>query len=142
MQIDAYIDPLTGDLPIRGRLTSGSELIKQRITVRLRRGTGEYLLDPNNVGLPLIEWMDTKPPPLAQIMSRLQAEMRSVPGVVATGGWTASHDPLTGRVTCNGDVQFDDGTVTSVVALGTPGGNINSMPFGVFFSQQRIHGGR
>lgn len=137
--IDAYLDPATGDLPEVNRVCTGIELIQQRIRRRLRRGTGEWFLDPS-VGLPLIAWRDIKPPPEAVIVSQIQAEIRAVPGVVATRNFASAFDPATRRLTVTGDVIVAAQQVTSIVVIGSSAAH-NTMSFGVFFSSGSITGG-
>src|SRR5687768_5515451 len=102
-QIDAYLDPDTGDLPESGRTVTGIDLIQQRIRLRLLRGTGEWFLDPTGTGLPHIEWRQMKPPNVPLIVAQLQTEIRAVPGVVRTANFDGEHDPAARRVTITGD---------------------------------------
>lgn len=141
VQVDAYIDPDSGDLPEVSRFTTGIELIQQRIRLRLLRGTGEWFLDPDGTGLPLLEWRQMKPPNIAAIVARLQAEIRDVPGVLATANFAGTHDSAARRLTITGDVVVDGGTVTSVVATTLTSGARNTMVFGLFFGSGRIQGG-
>lgn len=141
VQVDAYLDPLTGDLPAVSRLTTGIELIQQRIRTRLRRGTNEWFLDPAGTGLPLIEWRGQKPPDVQAIVNRVQSEIASIPGVTGTSNFTGTHDPAARRLTISGDVLAADGTVTSVVVVGVQDGRRNTMSFGLFFSSNAIPGG-
>ncbi|HEX5201307.1 MAG TPA: hypothetical protein VFW27_15350, partial [Actinoplanes sp.] len=140
-QLDAYIDPDTGDLPAIARFTTGIELIQQRIRRRLRRGVGEWFLDPQGTGLPLIEWRERKPPDIRGIVGRVQQEIREVPGVVATANFEGVHDPAARRLTVSGDVIVDTGEVTAVVVTGVTEQAHNAMVFGVYFSSGRIPGG-
>lgn len=138
--VDAYLDPTSGDLPEISRLCTGLDLIQQRIRLRLNRGVGEYFLDPVNVGLPLIEWREQKPPQLGAIQRRIEDEIRQVPGVVRTQDFVATHDAGARRVTVTGNVIVDTGEVTAIVA--TAAGDVvrNSMSFGVQFSSNNIRG--
>lgn len=140
MQVDALLDQ-DGDLPVISRVVTGLELIQQRIRLRLRRGTGEWFLDPNGTGLPLIEWTQQKPPRIPEILTRIQAEIRAVPGVVGTANFAGVHDTAARRLTITGDVVYADGTVTAVVVAGATAGARNVMSFGVFFASGRIPGG-
>lgn len=142
MQVDAYIDPdQDGDLPEVCRFVTGIELIEQRIRLRLRRGTGEWFLDPVNVGLPLLEWRQQKPPRISEIVARVQSEIRSVPGVLGTANFVGTHDASARRLTITGDVLVDDGSVTAVVVSGSTEAGRNTMSFGVYFASGRIPGG-
>lgn len=141
VQADLLLDPTTGDLQVVSQFVTGIPLIEQRIRLRLRRGTQEWFLDPNGTGLPLLEWRQAKPPNVTEIAGRIQAEIRAVPGVVATQNWTGTHDPAARRVTVSGDVIVADGTVTTVLVTATEGSH-NGFVFGVFFpGSGRIRGG-
>lgn len=139
IQVDIALDPLTGDLAHPTRLITGMELIQQRIRLRLRRGTGEWFLDPS-VGLPLLDWRQQKPPRVADIVARIQAEIREVPGVTGTSNFTGEHDPLLRKLTVTGDVFAADGEVTSIVVMGSADPARNVMPFAVFFASRSIQG--
>jgi hypothetical protein len=141
IEIDVALDPTTGDMVVPTRLITGLELIQQRIRRRLQRGTGEWFLDPAGTGLPLLAWREQKPPRIAQILQRLQDEIKAVPGVVATANFTGTHDVAAHQLTVTGDVIVDDGTVTAVVVTAPTAGRPNSMSFGVFFSSNNIRGG-
>ena len=141
VQIDAYLDPLTGDLPAVSRFCTGLELIQQRIRLRLRRGTQEWFLDPANVGLPLIPWREQKPPRVSEIVGRIQQEIREVPGVTGTANFTGVHDAAARRLTISGDVLYAVGQATSVVVTGQTGVDRNVMLFTVLFPVGNIAGG-
>lgn len=140
VQIDALLDD-DGDLPEVSQFVTSVELIQQRIRRRLRRGTGEWFLDPDGVGLPLIAWRQQKPPQVAQILSQVQAEIREVPGVIATANFDAIHDTAARRLSIFGDVLVDDGSVTSIRVTGPTDASHNTMPFAVFFTSGSIRGG-
>lgn len=116
-QIDAYLDPDTGDLPVTNRLITGIELIEQRIRFRLKRATGEWFLDRSE-GLPLVQWRSRKPPQVQAILRTLQQEIRLVPGVVSTQNFEATHEPLLRRLTVTGDVLVEEGQVLSIAVIG------------------------
>lgn len=141
IQTDIGLDPVTGDLPDTTRLITGMDLIQQRIRLRLRRGLGEWFLDPLGTGLPLLEWRQMKPPDKGQIIGLIQAEIRAIPGVLSTSNWDGEHDPAARRLTLHGDVLAEDGAVTSVVVQGDLTGARNSMAFGIWFSSGNIAGG-
>lgn len=134
VQVDAYLDPVTGDLPEISRFVTGIELVEQRIRLRLRRGTGEWFLDPNNVGLPLLDWRQMKPPDVQAIVGRLQTEIREVPGVVTTRNFQGTHDPAARLLTVSGDVIVADGQVTSIVVYGKEAER-NGFLFQIFFTR-------
>lgn len=120
-EIDAALDA-NGDLAEVSRFVTGIPLIEQRIRLRLQRGTGEWFLDPDGVGLPLIAWREQKPPDLDAISVRIQQEIAAVPGVVRLENFEALHDPTLRRVTVRGDVfvNEEDSTTFVVVAGDTP----------------------
>jgi hypothetical protein len=132
VQVDAYIDPATGDLPDAPRLTTGIELIEQRIRLRLLRGTGEWFLDPS-VGLPLIAWRQMKPPDKVVIRQRVEQEIRAIPGVLRTARFVVEHEAR--RITISGDVIAADGAVTSLVVHGLADDERNAFAFQVFFTR-------
>jgi hypothetical protein len=117
VQIDAYLDPVTGDLPEVSRFITGIELVEQRIRLRLSRGLGEWFLDPDGTGLPLLEWRNQRPPDIPGILNRVQQEIRQIPGVTATKGFQGTHEAR--RLTISGDVFVATGSVTSIVVSGT-----------------------
>lgn len=135
IQVDTYLDPITGDLPEVSRFCTGIELIEQRIRLRLHRGTGEWFLDPNGTGLPLLEWRQMKPPDVQAIVGRLQQELRAIPGVTATRGWTGTHDHAARRLTVSGDVVVADGQVTALVVTAPTDVARNAFYFQLFFSR-------
>jgi hypothetical protein len=140
IQADIALDPLTGDLVWPTKLLTGLDLIQQRIRTRLRRGLGEWFLDPNGVGLPLLDWRQQKPPRVQEIVSRVQSEIRAIPGVTATANFVGTHDAAARRLTISGDVFAADGAVTALVVTGTTDPARNSMIFGLFFSRN-VQGG-
>lgn len=133
VQVDVFIDPVTGDLPAISRLATGLDLIEARIRLRLQRGEGEWFLDPLGVGLPLIAWRQQKPPRVSEILQRLQREIREVPGVLTTKNWTGAHDAPARRLTLSGDVIVDDGSVTSLVVSAPTDAPRNTLGFSLLF---------
>jgi hypothetical protein len=138
-QIDAYLDPDTGDLPASSRLITGIDLIAQRIRFRLKRSQGEWFLDPSE-GLPLVQWRQRKPPQVQAILQSLQGEIRLVPGVVSTANFEGTHDGLARTLTVTGDVYCEDGDVLSIAAMGGTAGARNSMSFSVSFFSRNVQG--
>lgn len=139
IQADLYLED-DGDIPEVSRFVTGIGLVRQRIRLRLRRGVGEWFLDPS-VGLPLLDWRAKKPPAITEIVSRIQADIREIPGVVSTANFAGTHDPAARRLTITGDVFVDDGSVTAIVATTSTDGARNSLVFGVFFASGRVQGG-
>jgi len=135
VQIDAFLDPVTGDLPEVSRLCTGMELIEQRIRMRLHRGTEEWFLDPLGTGLPLLAWRQMKPPDVPAIVGRIQAEIRSIPGVTLTRNFNGVHDHAARRLTISGDVVAADGQVTSLVVAAPTDVARNAFYFQLFFSR-------
>lgn len=135
VQSDVYMDPATGDLPEVSRFTTGIELVEQRIRLRLRRGVGEWFLDPGGTGLPLIEWREAKPPDVAAIVSRVQTEIREIPGVSATKNFDGVHDSAARRLTISGDVLVDVGSVTTIVISAPTDPARNTFLFQIFFTR-------
>lgn len=83
MSADVYLDPVTGDLPSSFRFATQTELILQRVRIRIETFFGEVLLD-QRAGLPYLRWRETKRPPLAEVLSLIRREVESVPGVLRT----------------------------------------------------------
>jgi len=137
--VDGYLDPVTGDLPQVSRLTSGVELIEQRIRLRLQRGLDEWFLDPT-AGLPLIAWREQKPPDLAQIVALTQREIRAVPGVTTTVDFVAVHDNATRAVTVTGTALYDTEGASTVLVVCPPPTERNTSPWTVHITSRRING--
>jgi hypothetical protein len=70
----------------------------------------------------------------------VQQEIRQIPGVVGTVGWTGTHDPAARRLTVGGDVLVNTGDVTTVLVTGVGDELRNTMVFGVYFSSGNIQG--
>jgi hypothetical protein len=139
IEIDTLLDD-TGDLAVPTRLLTGIELVQQRIRRRLRRGSGEWFLDPDGTGLPLLAWRQQKPPQISAIVARLQDEIRAVPGVIATQGFEGTHDVSAHQLTVTGTVVVGDGATTAIVVTAASVGRRNAMVFGVFFSSGNVRG--
>lgn len=135
VQVDAQLDPVTGDLPEISSFATGIALIEQRIRLRLMRGLGEWFLDPNGVGLPLIEWRQMKPPDVAAIVQQIQIEIREVPGVIETRNFDGVHDSRTRSLTVSGDVIVADLGVTSIVVIAPQDPLRNAFQFQIFFTR-------
>jgi hypothetical protein len=123
--IDAALN-VDGDLSEVSDFITGIGLIEQRIRIRLLRGVGEWFLDPENTGLPFLEWRAQKPPDLDAISIRIQQEVLEVPGVVRVENFEALHDTSVRRVTVRGDVfvNQDDATTFVVIVGDTPARNL------------------
>ncbi len=103
MPYDIGLDPDTGDLPTISSLISGIDLVAQRVRIRLGLIKGDSVRD-KSLGLPWVDWMSTKPVRLRDIETQTRLAVESVPGVVRTENWTATHDPQTRSVTLSGQV--------------------------------------
>lgn len=132
--IDAYLDPLTGDLPEISRFVTGMDLVRQRILTRLNRSKGEWFLDPEGTGLPHLEWRQTKPPDTNAIGTRVRQEIESVPGVASSTEWKVEHDNQANTVTITCRVYTEDGrSTTLVIAAPTAADRRNVMTWPIFF---------
>lgn len=109
----------SGDLPVHFGLITGIDLIAQRISVALRLHRGEWLQDVR-VGLPWLEWVQIKPPPLSAISAALRSTVLGVPGVLEVTRYTATHDVETESVAIEMDVRTDEGEMT--VRVSDPSG--------------------
>lgn len=108
-----------GDLPLVTRRISGTELIAQRIRIRLRTFLGEWLLD-RRVGLPFLRWRERRAPPLASIASRVSEEVRTTRGVLEVRRVRAVQDGEVVRV--SGEVVVEGGELLTLsVELGGEG---------------------
>jgi hypothetical protein len=138
LQIDAALDPLTGDLPPTSRFVTGIELVRQRIRLRLQRGLGEWFLDPSQ-GLPFLQWRQDKPPNVQSIVTRIQQEIRQVSDVLGTSNFKGTHDAVARRLTVTGDVLVQGATV-SLLVVGSADVARNSMVFSIFFASGNLAG--
>ncbi len=112
MQGDIYIDPDTGDIALPLRWVTGAELVQQRIRIRLRRYEGEWFAN-QEVGLPYFAWEQELPPPLREIVQRIQFAISNVPGVLGTRNFEGTHDELSRTINVTGDVIYTDQQFTT-----------------------------
>jgi hypothetical protein len=125
---DAFIDPITGDLPAVSRFVTGPELTVQR--ARIRFGThgrsrligdkildGEWILD-RFVGLPFAEWREQKPPDLAGQAAVVIAELQATPGVIRIAEIDTTFDLTTRAVAHTGIVIIEGEEAVDEVAVG------------------------
>lgn len=112
---DIKIDLGTGDLLI-SESVSGEALILQRLWVRMNTGIGEYIADTSK-GIPMLDWLETRPLPLAKIVTIIKREWETCPGVTSAtvrGSLMASGDVVvTGDLTIAGDEQIAVAFTTS-----------------------------
>jgi len=121
--VDVYIDALTNDVelvPETGQLrrVSGTQLVAQRIRIRLRTHLGEWPLDLTKG----VNWRDqvfVKNPNLGKISADFQRIILEVPGVdrfvptpIIPGGFELSLDRVSRKLTVNYAVLVDGETVT------------------------------
>lgn len=134
MAFDLLLDD-SGDIGTPPRPATGLALIKQRILRRLRTIEGEWFLDPT-VGLPYLDWIATKPSPVAQIAAAMREAVETVPGVIYVEEWAAVHDPETRTVSVTGVVitATDDALTLRIegVDATTP---INAAPWAILISE-------
>lgn len=126
----------SGDISNPVRPATGLALIKQRIRRRLRTITGEWFLDPDGVGLPYLDWIATKPPPVATISAATQEAVLAVPGVVRVVGWGAAHDADARTVRISGVVITDtDDALTLQITGADDFDPINAAPWAVLLEE-------
>ncbi len=111
--VDAYLDPITNDLPAVNRLITGLDLVLQRIRIRLNRNRGEWFIDIT-AGVPLLDWLAHKPPRLGEIAAFIRSELDSIPGVAGTDEFRSSFDTATRTVRITGVVFTETGDVTTI----------------------------
>lgn len=107
MPVDIHLDE-AGDLRAFNRLASGSDLVAQRIRMRLRTHLGDWLLDSSK-GLPWAEWFATKPSPVDEAEARIRTELVSTPGVIRVSAFETAVASRTFTVTAT--VVTEDGEV-------------------------------
>ena len=78
---DVGLDPLTFDLPVFPVHISGVDLIVQRMTIRLQRFLGEWILD-TTVGIPYLAFIQERPVDVEGITAVLRTEIETTPGVL------------------------------------------------------------
>lgn len=125
--IDVRLDS-NGDLPLgyASPFVSGSDLVAQRIRVRLRTFRGEPV-DAVTEGLPFPEWSSARPADLDAIGARVQAEILAVPGVSRLADFSATLDRETRSilVSFTAETTFDDEPISSSEVLRSA----NASPF-------------
>lgn len=134
MPFDLLLDD-SGDISTPARTATGTALIRQRIRRRLRTLTGDWFLDPS-VGLPYLDWIATKPPPVAQISAATREAVLAVPGVLRVDGWGAVHDADARTVRISGVVYIEGDAALSLLVTGddTPD-PINAAPWAVLLEE-------
>jgi hypothetical protein len=117
----------TGDLPEFCRLSTGPEVTKQKIEIRLRTVLGEWFLDAQ-AGLPYQTWQLSKPFLPQVVSATIRAEVLKVSGVISVTSWDYSWDVATRSFSCTGEVKIQGlaQTVPLVASIFPDGGNANS----------------
>lgn len=130
-KVDVLLDE-TGDLPAFNTLSSGPEVVAQRIVIRLETGLGEWIFDKTK-GLPFVLWVTTKPFPVDTIGDFVRAEVEGVNGVQRIDNYEVDFDEPAQTIRITGDVVLEDETELQLEAfpIGTEG---NSSP-AIFISQ-------
>lgn len=125
MAFDIGLDPATGDLPPISKMITGSDLVAQRLKVRLGVLLGEVLHD-TTLGLPWLEWLTTKPIRLNDIATQTRLVAEGTPGVVRVERWEVTHDAATRTVTINGQAVTDEQEIAiRDLTIATEGGNLS-----------------
>lgn len=116
----------TGDLPEVGTHTTGADLVRQRVELRLGLHVGEWLED-REAGMPWLDWMQQKPPPLDAIRAKTRDVIGAVPGVVEETELSVTYDPLTRTIRIQGraTVEADASTESIALDLGMSLGNLS-----------------
>lgn len=124
MAYDVLLGP-DGDLPTFTTHITGDRLIAQRGRARMATWgpsfnngdprDGEELED-RTAGLPLLDWLQAKPVPLAEIAALCRAEWEAIPGVVRTEAFKATQSGDTVAIT--GKVFTEAGTEIAIGATG------------------------
>jgi len=122
-----------GDWPLQPRLITGLELIGQRIQVALQLHVGEYLLDTRE-GVPWLDWMQIKPPPLSSISAGIRSTILGVRGVQSISDYQATFTAATETLAITVTVLTDEGELE----IGTKprdGRALNQAPQWYWFSR-------
>lgn len=117
LTFDVGLDPLTFDLPVFPVHISGVDLIVQRMTIRLQRFLGEWILD-TSVGLPYLEFIQTRPLDIPGITAVLLAEIATTPGVLRVDDFIGIFNIATQTLKFTGIVRLeDDEALTSEILV-------------------------
>lgn len=134
LEFDVFLDPVTQDLPINPVHISGTDLVLQRVTLRLQRFLGEWILD-TSVGLPYLAWVQQKPPDVIGITAVLRTEIATTPGVARVDDFTGVFAFQTRTLRFAGIVRLDnEEAVTSEILVPIPAVG-NSTPAVVMFQR-------
>jgi len=116
---DLRLDTVTHDLKIENfdlSIVSGTDVISQRLKIRLEFFRGEWFLD-TTVGVPFYEDILVKNPDIPNIETILKAEILDTPGVVELLAFESSFDAQARKLTVTFTVSTDYGTVTITETL-------------------------
>jgi hypothetical protein len=127
-----------GDLPAGGcYLSSGPEVIAQRLTRRLRTHLGEWFLD-QFVGMPYTDWLQTKPvnPPI--MSARIRAEVAACPGILGIVSWSYTWDAPKKAFATVGECRIvGEASTLPVVVTFADVSTGNALPFVAFATRAR-----
>ena len=98
---------VNGDISVPSKTVTGPELVRQRVLLRLRQWTGEWILDVRT-GLPWWDWMRAKPAPIDEIVAAIRTEIATTPGVRSVDSLTRTYSNRTLSVVA--EVTLEDGT--------------------------------
>ena len=107
LAFDIGLDPLTEDLPVFPGHISGTDLVLQRVKIRLQRFLGEWILDTTK-GLPYLAWTQEKPLDVAGMTAVINAEIASTPGVLRVENFSGSFDFRNQKVSLTGEIILDN----------------------------------
>ena len=114
---DIGLDPLTLDLPVFPKHISGVDLIVQRMTIRLQRFLGEWILD-TSVGIPYLDFIQTRPVDVAGFGAVIRTEIETTPGVLRVDDFLGVFTIATQTLKFTGIVRLeDDEAVTSEILV-------------------------
>ena len=116
---DLRLDTTTHDLKIENfdlSVLSGTDVIAQRLKIRLEFFRGEWFLD-TTVGVPFYTDILVKNPDIPHIETILKAEILDTPGVVELLAFETSYNAQTRKLDVSFTVDTDYGTVTITETL-------------------------
>lgn len=124
LEFDVGLDPVTGDLPVFPVHISGTDLVLQRITIRLQRFLGEWMLD-TTVGLPYLAWTQQRPLDIPGITAVLRAEIAGTPGVLRVDNFTGTFNFNNQTLSFVGLIVLDneDAVTSEILVPATVSGN-------------------
>ncbi len=125
MPFDVALDD-DDDLPIRTRHISGTDLVLQRVRIRLRTFLGEWILDQFQ-GLDYLGFTQQKPPNVVEITNLVRREIETTPGVDRVenfDGQFVNTTTVNPTIRITGDVILTgEESVAILAAIGLTAGN-------------------